>query len=155
MGQRIRLKIGENEIEVEGDEKFIEKHLQSFTSKYSFLKTGTAKEGSTKLPAKVIAVKDKGGKDLSPAEFVRQKSPKGGTEQVIVLAKYLEDHESSSEFSVKDINRVARVAKIKKIDNSYYPLAVKQGLLNKIARGKYQLTLTGEDAVLAMSSSTE
>ena len=68
------------------------------------------------------------------------------------MAKYLEDYENLSEFKGKDINRVAHQAKIGKIDPSYYPLAVKQGLLNKIKHGCYQLTLTGEDAVLAMTN---
>ena len=93
------------------------------------------------MPEKSIT-QDKAKKSLSPAEYVRQKNPDGGTEEVIVLAKYLEEINGLAEFNVKDIHGVAK-DKIGKIDNSYFSLAVKQGLLNKIKHGKYQLTLTG------------
>lgn len=151
MSLRIRLKIGENEIEVEGEESAVEKHLKNFVEKYS-KELIEVKGGSANLPARVVVQKETSGKSLSPAEYVRQKNPKGGTEQLIVLAKYLEDYKSLSEFSIKDINKVAKDAKLGKIDNSYYPQAVKQGLLNKIKYGRYQLTLTGEDAVVNMSA---
>lgn len=152
MSQRIRLKIGEYEIELEGSEKFIAKHLKSFIDNYSLSKPIETRVGMVDLPSKITVTRDKTKKTLSPAEYVRQKNPKGGTEQLMVLAKYLEDYESLSEFEVKDINRVAKSAKIGKVDNAYYPLAVKQGFLNRIKQGRYQLTLTGEDAVLAMST---
>lgn len=156
MNQRIRLKIGENEIELEGNEIFIDEHLKSFVDKcFSLKPSETTKVNVVTHPTKTTGIQNKDSKVLSPAEFVRQKSPKGGTEQLVVIAKYLEDYESLSEFSVKDITRVARVAKIGKIDNAYYPLAVKQGLLNRIKHGRYQITLTGEDIVLAMSNATE
>ena len=92
-------------------------------------------------------------KSLSPAEYFKNKNPQGGTEQLIVFAKYLEDYKKISEFSPKDINSVARVTKIKKIDGAYFRLAVKQGLINKFKRNKYSLTLSGEDTVIAMPSS--
>lgn len=155
MSPKIRLRIDVNEIEIEGDKKFIEKHLESFTDNYFNIKTIETKQDIAKLHGKTIVTQGKSKKSLSPAEFVRQKNPKGGTEQLIVLAKYLEDLESLSEFSIKDINRVAKTARIGKIDNSYYSVAVKQGLLNKIKHGRYQITLTGEDKVLAMSSPTK
>jgi len=157
MSQRIRLKIGENEIELEGEDKFIEGHLKIFIEKYTHItaKPLEAKAGTVVSSEKPSVSHDKAKKSLSPAEYVRQKGPKGGTEEVIVLAKYLEDFESLAEFNVKDIHRVAKDARIGKIDNSYFPLAVKQGLLNKITHGKYQLTLTGEDAVVNMSAAKQ
>lgn len=154
MNQRIRLKIGDNEIELEGNDKFIKEHLKSFIEKHAQVRLGEVKTGVTNLPAKVTVVSDKGKKMLAPAEYVRQKNPKGGTEKLIVLAKYLEDFKSLSEFNNKDIDSVAHDAKVGKIAMSYYPLAVKQGLLNKIKHGRYQLTLTGEDAVINMSAVT-
>ena len=152
MNKRIRLKIGENEIEVEGDEKFIDKQLKSFNDKYSISKTGGAKIESPIIKASLS--QEKGKKTLSPGEFVRQKNPSSGTEKIMVLAKYLEDYRSLSEFTIKDINKVAKESKLGIIDNSYYSMGLKQGFLNKIKYGKYQLTLTGEDAVLAMSRPT-
>lgn len=154
MSQRIRLKLGENEIELEGEDKFIEEHLKTFVEKYAHITTKPldARGGIAGSSEKPGVSQDKAKKALSPAEYVRQKGPKGGTEELIVLAKYLEDVESLTEFTVKAINRVAKAAKLGKVDNSYFPLAVKQGLLNKIKFGNYQLTLTGEDAVVNMSA---
>lgn len=151
MNQKIRLKIGENEIELEGGEKFVNKHLKLFIDKYSEIEAVAAKKEATAAQSRAQLPAEKSRKPLSPAEFVRQKNPSSGTEKIIVLAKYLEDYRSLSEFSNKDINKVAKEAKLGHIDNSYYAMGLKQGYLNKIQYGKYQLTLTGEDAVLALS----
>lgn len=153
MNQRLRLKIGENELEIEGDKAFIKQYLNSFLDKLEFPKSPRQKIDLKKANQQIEATGEKSKKTLAPAEFVRQKNPQGGTEKLIVLAKYLEDYEKLNEFKSKDINRITRLAKIGKIEAAYYPLAVKQGLLNKIQHGCYQLTLTGEDTVLAMPTS--
>ncbi len=149
MSEKLRLKIGENEIELEGDIKFIETYLKFFLDSQGIARQSLVElKGKPGLPAKVYVTKQK--KAMSPAEYIREKKPNGRTEFLIVFAKYLDEYKSLSEFSKKDIASVVRLAKVKPIEGAYYALAVKQGLLNKLSHGRYQLTMSGEDAVSAM-----
>lgn len=147
MTKRVYWKIGEQEIEVEGDATFIQKHLKAFLERL-----GTQSQMISKdLPSKIVAVA-KSGKAPSPAEFYRQKNPSGGTETLIVLAKYLDEFRNKSDFSKKDIQTITREAKLTKIHSQYYINAVKQGLLRSLGRATYGLSISGEDAVAAMPS---
>jgi hypothetical protein len=148
MENRIRIKFHEHEIELAGTDKFIEKHLVEFWTRIE----GPARPAASKAVqadgSKSHAVKS--GKKPSPAEFVREKSPDGGTELLIVLGKYLEDYRNQAEYAKKDLNSIAREAKMKDVHSQYFNLAVKQGLMRSAGKGKYSLTLSGEDSVLAM-----
>ena len=147
MAKRVYWKIGDQEIEVEGDNAFIQRQLKTF-----FELVGQRPHSiSRDLPSKIVAVA-KSGKVLGPAEYYRQKSPNGGTETLIVLGKYLDEFRNKGEFTRKDINAVARESKLPPIHAQYYANAVKQGLLRNIGRGTYGLSITGEDAVAAMPS---
>lgn len=149
MSEKLRLKIGENEIELEGDIKFIETYLKFFLDSQGITKQPLVEpKGKTGLPGKVLVIKPK--REMSPAEYIREKKPNGRTEFLIVFAKYLDEYKSLGEFSKKDIATAVRMAKVKPIEGAYYTLAVKQGLLNKLSHGRYQLTMSGEDAVSAM-----
>jgi hypothetical protein len=154
MAKRIYWKIGDHEIEVEGDTPFIEKQLKNFTS---FLagrgeSVGVAERASKDLPSKIIAVA-KSGKVISPAEYYRQKNPSGGTETLVVLGKYLDEFRNKSDFTRKDIKAIAQEAKLSPPHAQYYSNAVRQGLLRSIGKGTYGLSITGEDAVAAMPAS--
>jgi hypothetical protein len=94
----------------------------------------------------------KSGKVLSPAEYYRQKSPAGGTETLIVLAKYLDEFRNKSDFTKKDLQSIAQEAKLRAIHGQYFVNAVKQGLLRSLGRGTYGLSISGEDTVAAMPS---
>ena len=147
MTKRVYWKIGDQEIEVEGDNAFIQKQLKIFFDRVGY----HPQPASRDLPSRIVAVA-KSGKIPSPAEYYRQKSPNGGTETLIVLGKYLDEFRNKSEFTSKDIRAVAREAKLSPIHTQYYANAVKQGLLRSIGRGTYGLSITGEDAVGAMPS---
>jgi hypothetical protein len=148
MAERIRLKLGENEIELEGDAAFINKHLQIFLDKTSTCGLQSLKSSITPLkPLETLAIRNK---DMNPAEFIREKKPKGGTETLIVLAKYLEDYRNQTTFAPKEIDKIAEEAKIKHIHNQFYTLSVKQGLINKVGDRRYSISLSGEDVVIAM-----
>lgn len=148
MTKRVYWKLGDHEIEVEGDDAFIQKHLKVF-----FQKLGVAPHpASQDLPSKIVAAA-KSSKVLVPAEYYRQKNPKGGTETLLVLAKYLEEFRNKSEFTKKDIKAIAQESKLDDIHAQYYTNAVKQGLLRSLGRGAFGLSISGEDAVAAMPSS--
>jgi hypothetical protein len=147
MAKRVYWKVGDSEIEVEGDDAFIQKQLKVFFERLGY----QAQPASKDLPSKIVAGA-KAGKVLSPAEYYRQKNPNGGTETLIVLAKYLDEFRNKSDFTKKDIRAIAQEARLSTIHGQYYANAVKQGLLRGLGRGTYGLSISGEDAVAAMPS---
>jgi hypothetical protein len=147
MAKRVYWKIGDHEIEVEGDNAFIQKQLKSFFDRLGYQSQSASKD----LPSRIVAVA-KSGKVPSPAEYFRQKSPNGDTEALIVLAKYLDEFRNKSDFTPKDIKAIAREARIRDIRGQYYVNAVRQGLLRSLGRATYGLSISGEDAVAKMPS---
>lgn len=146
MPRRLRLRFGDNEIEVEGDPAFIKAQLADF-----FSRIGLQVIPSRDLP-KAIATAAEKHKVPSPSESLREKKPKTGTERLLVLGRYLEAYRSAVDFSPSDVNKLAAEAKITKIEPIYFTRAVKQGLLRTTGKRRYSLTLSGEDVVNAMPS---
>ena len=104
-----------------------------------------------RLPEKIVAGAKSGKSDkLSPAEFIRQKNPRTGTERLVVLAKFLEEYRGQPEYSLAEINKVAKESKLKDIHGQYVTYATRQGLIRESGKGKYSLTLSGEDIVAGM-----
>jgi hypothetical protein len=145
---RFRLKLGDAELEVEGEKEFVQAQIDKFSAMVE-TKPRVIHGVESKLPEKIVA-EAKSGKSLAPAEWVRQKAPKTGTEQLVVLGKYLEEHRGQPDFGAAEINKIAGEARLKNIHGQYFTYATQQGLLRQTGKGRYALTLTGEDLVLAM-----
>jgi hypothetical protein len=62
----------------------------------------------------------------------------------------LEDNRNLTEFSKKEINSLAAEAKLKDLHSQYFTYAVKQGFLRSVGKGKYAITLSGEDLVVRL-----
>jgi len=156
--KKVRWKVGAFELEVEGDDAFVDSQLDRFFKIVG--ERGAIPDQSSQAvhlrtsPADAEAA-TRHAKELSPAEYIREKRPETGTEQLIVLVKYLEDNKGQNEFGKKDINKLAREAKLKDIHSQYFTYAVKQGLLRTVGTGKYAITLSGEDLVLRLPKSTK
>jgi len=89
----------------------------------------------------------------SPAEFVRQKKPQGGTVMLTSLAYYLDHFLNEGEFGLRNLNQLASRAKIKSLHPQYLVEAVKQGLITPAStRGMYRMTQTGEAKVEALGA---
>ena len=143
--ERLRLKVGDYELEVEGEQAFIDKHLAAFERRIADLPT--KKESLGEVSRKTVQRTD--GRSLSPAEFYKQKRPDGGTKTLVVLASYLRDHRGQATFKRSDINTLCEEVRIKHIHGQYYTLAVQQGLLME-ANGGFNVTLTGDELVNGM-----
>ena len=147
---KVRIRHGENEIEVEGSDAFIAKQLDAFYERVQPAQGVTA-PATLKKDIQSSASKRTSGKIPTPAEFYRSKNRSDGVAQVLIFAKYLEDYRNKQEFTRPDINAIATEAKLSKdIHSQYFTNAVKQGLLRSISSGKYSLTLSAEDALAAM-----
>jgi hypothetical protein len=147
---KVRIKHGDNEIELEGTDNFIKTQLSEFYSKIQGISgrpsTSKIKQEILDLPAKRHS-----GKEPSIAEYYRQKGREDGISQILILGKYLEEFRGMSEFSREDINNLGREAKLSKnIHGQYFTNAVKQGLLRSHGRSKYSLTLSAESVISGM-----
>lgn len=140
---RIRVRIGESEIELEGADEFIKKHLQAFYARLNEPTAHVAKIKEQLLgPPKKVA---HSGKTPTPAEYYKQKGKTDGISQILVFGKYLEEYRNKTSFTRTDINAVAHEAKLAKdVHTQYFTNAVKQGLLRKDGKD-YSLTLTAEE----------
>jgi hypothetical protein len=145
---KIRLRHGENEIEIEGSNKFIEKHLASFYERIGLVPVVT----TTQLKKEILeSPKKQSGKTPTPAEYYKSKGKTDGISQVLIFGKYLEEYRNISEFTQREINTLAKESKLAKdIHAQYFTNAVKQGLLRSHGRGRYSLTLSAESALSAM-----
>jgi hypothetical protein len=147
---KIRLKHGENEIELDGPDEFIKTQLAEF---YLRIKDAGPRSPSSKIKQEILEPPSKpaGGKEPTPAEFYRQKGKEDGISQILILGKYLELYRGLSEFSREDVNSLGKEVKLSKnIHSQYFTNAVKQGLLRFHARGKYSLTLSAESTLASM-----
>lgn len=143
---KIRIKIGEVEIEVEGDKEFVEKVINDW--KNLFEKTSqspimTSKEGVA--PKKEIISK-------RLKQFYEEKSPSGHHENIAVFAYYLKSVDGKEEFTKDDINSCytkAMVRKPKKIQTAIVDAAHKYQFVEKGSQRKFwKLTPHGENLVL-------
>lgn len=139
---KIRIRHGENEIELDGSDEFIKKHLEAFYNRFQ-APTATLKEKIFETSSRKVK--------LSPAEFYKAKGKTDGVSQILIFGKYLEENRNISEFTPKEINGVVKEAKLaKNIHTQYFTNAVKQGLLRSLGNGKYTLTLSAEEALDSM-----
>lgn len=147
---RIRIKLGEREIEAEGDKEFVEKYIEEFKKEIS--KIPTELPSTEKIITPEIQ-KEKIELDrLSLAEFYKRKNPKHHNETVVVFAYWLKKREKKEKFTAKDINDCYEEAKISKPRNVTQHIQVvasgkKAYLTRGPGRGYYKLTLTGEEFV--------
>jgi hypothetical protein len=150
MANRLRLRLGDNEIELEGNVAFIKSQLADFITRIEGTseRRPTESGGGKGVPPRRVATLS--AKGLSPAEYIKQKQPRGGTERLLVLGKYLEEQRGATAFTRVDIKALAGLAKIVPPKSIYYTRGVQQGLVQTQARGRYALTLSGEAAVNAM-----
>jgi len=147
---KVRIKHGENEIEVEGSDAFIKKELNAFYDRIGQVRTALT-PATLKTDIQASAGRKAGGKVTTPAEFYKSKNRKDGISQVLIFGRYLEELRGKTEFSRQDINKIASEAKLSKdVHSQYFLNAVKQGLLRSLGGGKYTLTLTAEEALAAM-----
>ena len=147
---KIRLRHGDHEIELEGNDQFIQKHLERFYERMSGT-IGAATTIRQRLSAKLPPAKP--DKTPTPAEYYKSKGKTNGVSQILIFAKYLEQYENLTEFTMKDINRVVKDARLpRNVHSQFFTNAVKQGLLRKQGQ-KYSLTLSAEETLASMKTS--
>lgn len=151
MTQRVRLKMGEHEIEVEGDSKFIDKQIERFLKLRPIVGAAISRPDlPSQIAAQASAPPSISARPPAPAEYFRLKKPRGGTERLLVLGRYLQEYRGKEQFTRNDIGKLSAEARVNDVHGQYFTLAIKQGLLRTVGKGTYSLTISGEDAVAAM-----
>ncbi len=138
---KIRLRHGQSEIELEGDEDFIERQLANFYARFKIDQESTTRE------SQLLGPPDVNRKEVSPAEYLRAlgASSADAKSQLLVLGKFLETHRQQADFSPKELNSLAKEAKLSK---DFHPQrfadAVAQGFL-RLDNNRYSLTGTADE----------
>ena len=146
---KIRLKYGDNEIEIDGTDSFITSQLKDFHARIRVKQDSIpGKSIKEELLAKQSKTSPKNVP--TPAEFYKSKGKRDGMSKLLIFGKYMEDYRDTAEFSRGDINGLAKEAKFPKdIHTQYFTNAVKQGLLRK-SGSRYSLTLSAEELLASM-----
>lgn len=147
---KLKVKHGDHEIEIEGTDEFIKAQLDGFYTKLQNVSTHPA---ASKIRNEILdtPVKPPAGKEPTPAEYYRKKGHDDGISQILILGKYLEEYRGMSEFTQADINSLTKEIKLSKnIHGQYFTNAVKQGLLRSQGNRKYSLTLSAESVLSSM-----
>lgn len=145
---RIKIKLGEVEIEAEGDKEFVEKHIKELKEEIPKV--------AERLPAKEKIVTPEIPKEevdlgkLSLAEFYKHKRPQDDMEVAMTIAYYLTSSEKREEFANREIKE--RAGKLGyKLSNPADTLkraaSGKKAYVRKIEKGKWTLTLEGRNFV--------
>jgi len=149
---KIRVRHQDHEIEVEGSDGFIEKHLELFYERIGKI-TVSIQPSQFKKEILESPQKKTSGKAPTPAEFYTSKGKTDGVSQILIFGKYLEEYRNVSEFQREDINKLTKEAKLpKNIHSQYFTNAVKQGLLRSHGHRKYSLTLSAESVLSALKT---
>jgi hypothetical protein len=147
---KIRIRHGDNELELEGTDSFIKKQLEAF---YSRIGLAQSAQPTRKLKQVLIESSNptKSTAIPAPAEYYKSKGRTDGISQVLIFARYLEEYQKETEFTQAKVNAIAKEAKLSKdIHSQYFTNAVKQGLLRAHPGGKYSLTLSAEELLASM-----
>lgn len=148
---KIRIKYGENEIDIEGSDEFVKKQLDRFYGTITKPISSSAQTTTLKHELTGTTKPEKQDSPPSAAEFYKSKGRSDGVSKILIFAKYLDQYRNKSQFTKKDINSLVREAKISKdVHSQYFTNAVKQGLLRSYPGGKYSLTLSAEEIVASM-----
>ena len=143
---KIRIKLGEAELEAEGDKDFVKKVVADW--KKSIEKPPPPAITPTK--GRVSPRKEISAKTLK--QFYEEKSPSGHQEKIAVFAYYLKSFEEKKEFSKDDINSCytkARARKPKSISTAISDAASKYEFVERGSeRGLWKLTSHGENLIM-------
>lgn len=148
-GYRVRIVRAGQELEFEGDKKFVLEMLDRFDG------AGTTDVAPAR-PGRKLASKTLAGKDLSAREFIQRLGLKKHTDIGLAFGYYIEKHLGKEEFTPADINSCYYEAKMEPSNTSQVivqnlksgrMMPAKKAKGTKGGRKTYILTTTGEEFI--------
>jgi len=153
---KLRVRLSHFEFEAEGRRTEVMEAFEQICEKAAELRQPTSVSRQLDSESRPSSERlSTSGKELTPSEFLKLKRPDSGTERLIVLAYYLERFRNTKDFSQADLAKVADEAKLSTIHAQYFTYGIQQGFLRKTTKGRYAITLSGEDFVEAMRESAK
>jgi hypothetical protein len=146
---RVRLARDGQELEVEGDKKFV----VDMIAKLQGAPPARAASAATKASHQAASSPEASVKGISIVEFARRLGMKRQVDIVLAFGYYLEKHAGVSEFSAKDINNAYYEAKLDAPNTSQMLILNTRSGRTMESKGsnrtrkKYTLTRTGEKII--------
>lgn len=147
---KVRIVRAGQELEVEGDRKFVLEMLERFDS-------GATPPSGSRPPERASTAKGTAAKDLSAREFIQRLGLKKHTDIGLAFGYYIEKNLGKEEFTPADINSCYYEAKMEPSNTSQVIIQnTKSGRMmlakkekgTKSMRKTYVLTTTGEEFIL-------
>jgi len=143
----MRVRIGDNELEVSGPTGFVEKKIAEFVelNKEKPLVRKVASGVSQKTPESM--------KKMSPSQFFKKTVPQTSVDRVLAAGYYLEKFQNNESFTANDVRETIRSAKRNPPTNTNDAINsnIKKGLImsagDKEGIRAFVLTSDGEDTI--------
>lgn len=145
----MRLRIGDQEIEVTGPRDFVEKKIQEFM-------TSAAVRPAVQQPSGTPVIQTQGGKAKAPAQFLKEYDHKTDVDRVLLAGFFLEKLRNQENFTASEIRQVIIEAKSPppKNPNDAINSNIKKGMMmlsgDRDNLKAFVLTTDGEEAVQEM-----
>lgn len=150
MNVTMRVRIGENELEITGPSDFVEKKIAEFLEKQKSVSATSTQSSPPQFPA-LPGIKV--GKGMSVAQFFRKVSSKSDVDRALAAGYFLEKFENVENFTASEIRETIRKAKIPPPKNPSDSISknIKKGFMmtagDKEGKMAFVLTTDGEEAI--------
>lgn len=151
----MRIRVGENELEVTGPSDFVEKKINEFLKQQE--KISSLPQTQYKPQGKVVK-EPTTGKKISVAQFLRNLTSKSLVDKVLGAGYYLEKYNNHESFTAHEIREIIKSAKAvpPRNPNDAINNNIKKGLImsagDKDGNRAFVLTTDGEDVINEMLS---
>ena len=148
----MRVRVGDNELEVTGPKDFVETKVEEFLKKQKGLPAKAHPPGLPGLAPEHESPPSR--KKLAIAQFFKKASPKSDVDRTLVAGYYLEKYTDAENFTSADIRGTIHDARITPPKNPSDTISknIKKGFMmpagDKDGKRAFVLTTDGEQAVL-------
>ncbi len=165
---RVRYKIGDREVEIEGPQHYVDERTAFFLAKFGSGGSDVSGANGISLPpsdSEGLLVGSTSNRDevdqstspISPnidlVTFYRSKRPKGQTEEVLTIAYWYQIHQGYQDTGVEDFEagynelRILAVNPPGSVQSSISNVLKRTDYLFSMERGRYALTIPGKEHV--------
>ena len=148
----MRVRIGDNELEVTGPTAFVEKKISEFLEKQKNLPAHPSQPSGPRVDQPPTGSTSK-SKKMSIAQFFKRVEPKTDVDRALAAGYFLETFSGEENFTAAEVRETIQSAKISPPKNPSDAVAknIKKGFLmaagDKEGKKAYVLTTDGEDAI--------
>ena len=148
----MRVRVGDNELEVTGPTAFVEKKISDFLENQKDLPVRGV-VGASPREAKVPSGRVSSAKKLSVAQFFKQVAPRTDVDRTLAAGYYLETFQGEENFTAGEVRNAIQKAKIPPPKNPNETIAknIKKGLMmsagDKEGKMAFVLTTDGEETI--------